>query len=69
MTIREARLARGWSQEELAYRSLVSFGTVNRLENGHPVSIQSLRRVCQALEIDPQSVEGVNIAPRVKRPA
>jgi transcriptional regulator with XRE-family HTH domain len=39
LRIREARLAKGWTQEALAKAAKVSRVTVNRIENQHPASI------------------------------
>ena len=58
-SIQELRTARGWSQEELARRAIVSFRTVNRLERGEIVSVLTLRRVCAALGVDPDEVTQV----------
>lgn len=51
-TLREAK---GWSQGELAERANVARATVNRLENGHPRSIDLvvLERLARALDVAP----------------
>jgi len=48
-----SRIRRGWRQEELADRALVSRATVSRIERGHfgAMSIVGIRRVGTALDI------------------
>jgi len=48
-----SRVRRGWRQEELADRALVSRATVSRIERGHfgAMSIVGIRRVGSALDI------------------
>ncbi len=55
--VRVMRLARGWSLEELAKRSGVSWCTVQRLERGHPkrerrVKESTLIAIAGALGVD-----------------
>ena len=50
MDIREARTARGWSQEELAERTGVSARTIQRIENGSRPSTTTARLLADALE-------------------
>ena len=47
--IRQAREARGWSQEELATRSAVSRPSIARIERGDDVSTATLGKVASAL--------------------
>lgn len=47
--IREARNARGWSQDELAARAGVSRPSVARIERGDDVSTATLVKVARAL--------------------
>src|SRR6476659_1032609 len=51
--IRLSRIRRGWRQEDLAGRALVSRATVSRIERGDfgAMSIASIRRVASALDI------------------
>lgn len=51
--LREARLAKGYSQEELANRSGVSQGTIANIENGHRKQPRGLLNIARALSIDP----------------
>lgn len=48
-SIREARAALGWTQEELAERAGVSRPTVARIERGDDVNTATLTRVAAAL--------------------
>ena len=64
VTIKELRERKGWTQAELAMHADVSFPTISRTENGHPVSKTSIRHICKALGVDVSQVEGVTIAQR-----
>jgi transcriptional regulator with XRE-family HTH domain len=50
--LRVARLARGWTQEELAERSGIALSTLKLLEAKGQGSIQRLARVAVALNLD-----------------
>ncbi len=50
--IREAREARGWSQQELAAASGVSRPTIARMEAGQGVSTTTLVKLATALRLD-----------------
>jgi transcriptional regulator with XRE-family HTH domain len=52
MLIQKLRLQRGWSQEQLAELSSLSVRTVQRLERGQPASMESLKALGAAFEID-----------------
>ena len=52
MLIQKLRLRRGWSQEQLAELSGLSVRTVQRLERGQPASMESLKALGAAFEID-----------------
>lgn len=52
MRVRELRLARGWSQAELAERSGLSVRTVQRIENGASPGLESLRSLAAAFDVD-----------------
>jgi transcriptional regulator with XRE-family HTH domain len=47
--IREARLARGWTHEELARRMNVNWRTVQRWQKGNPPRLQTLLRLADVL--------------------
>lgn len=57
-TIQEKRLEKGWSQQILAVEAGVAYATVSRAEKGEPVQRISLDRICTALEIRLDEVEG-----------
>lgn len=54
--LRAARLAKGWTREELAFRAGVSHRTVVRLEQGQEARgearLSTLKRLATALELD-----------------
>lgn len=51
--VRRERVKRAWTQEELSERSNLAVRTLRRLESGHG-SLESLRRVAAALELQPE---------------
>lgn len=61
LKIREARLARGWTHEELARRMGVNWRTVQRWQKGRLPRVETLRRLAAVLDIPPATfldVEG-----------
>jgi transcriptional regulator with XRE-family HTH domain len=52
MLIQKLRLQRGWSQEQLADLSGLSVRTVQRIERGQPASLDTLKALGAAFEID-----------------
>lgn len=56
-SVKQQRLARGWSKRELALRARVSFRTIRRIEEGKQVYDHVLAKVRNALR------EGSNGAP------
>lgn len=50
--IRQDRIARGWSQVELAERSGVSRPTIARVERGDDVSTATVGKITAALGLD-----------------
>lgn len=50
--IQKLRLQRGWSQEQLAEVSGLSVRTIQRLERGQSASVESLKALGAAFEID-----------------
>ena len=52
MLIQKLRLQRGWSQEQLADLSGLSVRTVQRLERAQPASVESLKALGAAFEVD-----------------
>ena len=55
MTIRELRLGRGWSQEQLADCTGISVRTVQRLENGGTAGLESAKALAAVFETDVSS--------------
>ena len=52
--IRELRLRKNWTQEELGHRSGYDPGYINMLERGkRNPSVQALINICQALDVQP----------------
>ncbi len=64
MDVRDARLARGWSQEELAARSGVSVRTIQRIENGGRPGLGTARLLAEALDVTIAEVVGEEAADR-----
>ena len=64
-TIRKAREARGWSQEDLGRRVGVTGVQVCRIENGQrQAAMPTLARLCSVLDIDLKAVvDSVEVAP------
>lgn len=50
MSIRERRLERGWSQEELAQHSGLSTRTIQRIEGGQKAGLESLKCLAAVFE-------------------
>jgi ribosome-binding protein aMBF1 (putative translation factor) len=58
--VRVARLARGWSLEALAYRSGVSWSTVQRTEKGRAQSMTTVEALAKVLEVDLRDLLGMD---------
>jgi transcriptional regulator with XRE-family HTH domain len=52
MSIQKLRLKRGWSQQQLADASGLSVRTIQRIENGHAASTESLKCLAAVFEVD-----------------
>ena len=52
MLIQKLRLKRGWSQQQLAEASGLSTRTIQRIETGHPASVETLKSLAAVFEID-----------------
>src|SRR6202046_82588 len=52
LLIQKLRLQRGWSQEQLAELSGLSVRTIQRLERGQTASVESLKALGAAFEMD-----------------
>ena len=64
--IKEARIQRGWKQDELASKAQVARAVLSRLEQSNPKAIQSdtLDRLLAALELSPQIGGSNDAGPR-----
>jgi len=51
-TVRKMRLDKGWSQEHLAQLSGVSVRTIQRVERGKPIGLESLKCLAAVFETD-----------------
>jgi transcriptional regulator with XRE-family HTH domain len=65
MQIKNMRLAKGWSQEELAAISGVSTRTVQRIEKGHPPGLETLKSLAAAFETDIETLNTEKDMPQV----
>ena len=52
MLIQKLRLKRGWSQQQLAQASGLSTRTIQRVEAGHPASVETLKSIAAVFEVD-----------------
>lgn len=52
MILRQLRLSRHLSQEQLAQMSGLNVRTIQRIENGHNASLESLKCLASVLEVD-----------------
>jgi transcriptional regulator with XRE-family HTH domain len=52
MIIRKLRLQKGWSQEQLAQLSAISVRTIQRIERGQSVGLESMKCLAAVFEID-----------------
>lgn len=52
MSIQKMRLQRGWSQQQLADVSGLSARTIQRIEAGHPGSVESMKSIAAVFEVD-----------------
>jgi XRE family transcriptional regulator, regulator of sulfur utilization len=57
IALRQAREARGWSQERLAERSDLNRSYVGEIERGHAIaSLATPEKLAQALEVTPSAL-------------
>ena len=52
MLVQKLRLKNGWSQEQLAQASGLSVRTIQRIEAGHPASVETLKSLAAVFEVD-----------------
>ena len=55
--IKNLRLSKGWSQDQLAQFSGLSIRTIQRIERGHKVGLESLKCLAAVFEVDLQSIQ------------
>ena len=52
MLVQKLRLQHGWSQQQLADLSGLSIRTIQRIENGQPASVETMKSLASVFEID-----------------
>jgi len=52
MIVRKLRLRKGWSQDQLAELADVSVRTIQRIERGHPPSLETAKALAAVFEVD-----------------
>ncbi len=52
MILKELRISRHFSQEQLAQMSGLNVRTIQRIESGHNASLESLKCIAAALDVD-----------------
>ena len=60
--IKEIRISKGWSQEQLAQFSGLSVRTIQRIERGHNAGLESLKCIAAVFETDVSNLKKNNIA-------
>ncbi len=60
--IKEIRISKGWSQEQLAQFSGLSVRTIQRIERGHNAGLESLKCIAAVFEIDVSNLQKGNFA-------
>lgn len=56
--VRQAREAKGWTQQTLAGKCGCDVRTIRNLEQGRPVALRTLRELCEALALDIADIAG-----------
>ena len=54
--IKKLRMEKNWSQEQLSEKSGLSLRTIQRIESGNNVSMESIRVLAAAFEVDPKDL-------------
>lgn len=57
MILKQLRLSRNFSQEQLAQMSGLNVRTIQRIESGHKASVESLKCIAAALEVEISTLE------------
>lgn len=65
--VRLARKMKGWSQSDLGTKAGYNEKTIFRIEQGQPSSIDTLRNVAQALELNPSDLIDETSEPSVRK--
>jgi transcriptional regulator with XRE-family HTH domain len=60
MILKQLRLSRNLSQDQLAQMSGLNVRTIQRIESGHKASVESLKCIAAALEVDIPTLEQEN---------
>lgn len=68
MDLKTLRISRHLSQEDLAEISGLNVRTIQRIENGRKPSIETLKRLASALEIDPSLISTANSMNKSDKP-
>lgn len=61
MLVRKLRLQRGWSQEQVAEMSGLSVRTIQRIERGQSVGLESLKSLAAVFEVELSQLHEPNI--------
>lgn len=56
--LERARVAKGWTQEELSREAMVSLETVRRIEDGKPTTTTTLEKLAAAMGVSPAHLAG-----------
>ncbi len=61
--LRDIRKARGLSPTQLAANAGLSLGTLSRMEAGKPISMESVGKILNYLDLPLEAIKGLNIIP------
>jgi XRE family transcriptional regulator, regulator of sulfur utilization len=60
MLTRKLRIQRGWTQDQLAEMAGVNVRTIQRLERGHPPSLETAKALASVFEVDLSSIRPIH---------
>jgi transcriptional regulator with XRE-family HTH domain len=60
--IKQAREARGWTQQDLSHRAHISLKTIWAAENGESVRRNTIRRLAEVLNLDSEDLLAQEVA-------
>lgn len=63
MVLKQLRLSRLWSQEQLATMSGLSVRTIQRIESGHTPSLETLKSLAAVLQVDVATLQQESYMP------